>query len=167
MQFARDDANLAYVYVDVYVDVCVDVYVDAANRFFGLLVGVTEPEAKRKIISAEFIRVFEEKARKVGDEIGFLAQGTIYPDILESDGVKAHLRLAHHPARREHRRRHDRRSSRNRLDRAEESHRPHRGRSPRYLPRDLRPDPETHRNHRVGIAGTGFRTRVLVLPNTA
>ncbi|KAB3913000.1 glutamine-hydrolyzing GMP synthase subunit GuaA, partial [Bacteroides uniformis] len=49
-----------------------------------------EPEAKRKIIGAEFIRVFEEEARKVGDEVSFLAQGTIYPDILESDGVKAH-----------------------------------------------------------------------------
>lgn len=52
---------------------------------------VEEPEAKRKIIGAEFIRVFEEEARKVGDEVSFLAQGTIYPDILESqDGVKAH-----------------------------------------------------------------------------
>ena len=47
-------------------------------------------DAKRKIIGAEFIRVFEEEARKVGDEVSFLAQGTIYPDILESDGVKAH-----------------------------------------------------------------------------
>ena len=55
-----------------------------------LLAGVAEPEAKRKIIGAEFIRVFEEEARKVGDEVSFLAQGTIYPDILESDGVKAH-----------------------------------------------------------------------------
>ncbi|RDB59558.1 glutamine-hydrolyzing GMP synthase subunit GuaA [Paraeggerthella hongkongensis] len=66
------------------------VYVDATDRFLSLLDGVEEPEAKRKIIGAEFIRVFEEEARKVGDEVSFLAQGTIYPDILESDGVKAH-----------------------------------------------------------------------------
>ena len=66
------------------------VYVDATDRFLALLDGVAEPEAKRKIIGAEFIRVFEEEARKVSDEVSFLAQGTIYPDILESDGVKAH-----------------------------------------------------------------------------
>ena len=66
------------------------VYVDATDRFLALLDGVAEPEAKRKIIGAEFIRVFEEEARKVGDEVSFLAQGTIYSDILESDGVKAH-----------------------------------------------------------------------------
>ena len=67
------------------------VYVDATDRFLDLLDGVAEPEAKRKIIGAEFIRVFEEEARQVGDEVSFLAQGTIYPDILESqDGVKAH-----------------------------------------------------------------------------
>ena len=66
------------------------VYVDATDRFLELLDDVAEPEAKRKIIGAGFIRVFEEEARKVGDEVSFLAQGTIYPDILESDGVKAH-----------------------------------------------------------------------------
>lgn len=66
------------------------VYVDATDRFLSLLDGVAEPEAKRKIIGAEFIRVFEEEARKVGGSVSFLAQGTIYPDILESDGVKAH-----------------------------------------------------------------------------
>ena len=67
------------------------VYVDATDRFLGKLVDVEEPETKRKIIGAEFIRVFEEEARKVGNEVSFLAQGTIYPDILESqDGVKAH-----------------------------------------------------------------------------
>ncbi len=67
------------------------VYVDATDRFLGKLVDVEEPEAKRKVIGGEFIRVFEEEARKVGDEVSFLAQGTIYPDILESkDGVKAH-----------------------------------------------------------------------------
>ena len=66
------------------------VYVDATDRFLGKLVDVEEPETKRKIIGAEFIRVFEEEARKVAGEVGFLAQGTIYPDILESDGVKAH-----------------------------------------------------------------------------
>ena len=64
--------------------------VDAVDRFLDKLAGVTEPEKKRKIIGAEFIRVFEEEARKL-DGIEFLAQGTIYPDILESDdGVKAH-----------------------------------------------------------------------------
>lgn len=67
------------------------VYVDATDRFLDKLVDVEEPETKRKIIGAEFIRVFEEEARKVGNEVSFLAQGTIYPDILESqDGVKAH-----------------------------------------------------------------------------
>ena len=65
------------------------VYVDAIDRFLDKLAGVAEPERKRKIIGAEFIRVFEEEARKQ-DGIKFLAQGTIYPDILESDGVKAH-----------------------------------------------------------------------------
>lgn len=65
------------------------VYVDAVDRFLDKLAGVAEPEKKRKIIGAEFIRVFEEEARKQ-DGIEFLAQGTIYPDIIESDGVKAH-----------------------------------------------------------------------------
>ncbi len=65
------------------------VYVDAIDRFLNKLEGVAEPEKKRKIIGAEFIRVFEEEARKQ-EGIEFLAQGTIYPDILESDGVKAH-----------------------------------------------------------------------------
>ncbi|MDE6021752.1 MAG: glutamine-hydrolyzing GMP synthase [Ruminococcus sp.] len=65
------------------------VYVDAVDRFLDKLAGVVEPEKKRKIIGAEFIRVFEEEARKQ-DGIEFLAQGTIYPDIIESDGVKAH-----------------------------------------------------------------------------
>ena len=65
------------------------VYVDAADRFLGKLAGVEEPEKKRKIIGAEFVRVFEEEARKL-EGIEFLAQGTIYPDIIESDGVKAH-----------------------------------------------------------------------------
>ena len=65
------------------------VYVDAVDRFLDKLAGVEEPETKRKIIGEEFIRVFEEEARKQ-DGIEFLAQGTIYPDIIESDGVKAH-----------------------------------------------------------------------------
>ncbi len=65
------------------------VYVDAVDRFLNKLAGVSEPENKRKIIGAEFIRVFEEEARKL-DGIDFLAQGTIYPDILESGPVKAH-----------------------------------------------------------------------------
>ena len=65
------------------------IYVDAVDRFLDKLAGVAEPERKRKIIGAEFIRVFEEEARKL-DGIKFLAQGTIYPDILESGPVKAH-----------------------------------------------------------------------------
>ena len=65
------------------------VYVDAVDRFLDKLEGVAEPEKKRKIIGAEFIRVFEEEARKQ-EGIEFLAQGTIYPDILESGPVKAH-----------------------------------------------------------------------------
>ena len=65
------------------------VYVDATDRFLNKLAGVSDPEAKRKIIGAEFIRAFEEEARKL-EGIEFLAQGTIYPDILESVGVKAH-----------------------------------------------------------------------------
>lgn len=65
------------------------VYVDAVDRFLDKLAGVADSEQKRKIIGAEFIRVFEEEARKQ-DGIEFLAQGTIYPDILESGSVKAH-----------------------------------------------------------------------------
>lgn len=65
------------------------VYVDAVDRFLDKLAGVDDPETKRKIIGAEFIRVFEEEARKL-EGIEFLAQGTIYPDIVESVGVKAH-----------------------------------------------------------------------------
>ena len=66
------------------------IYVDAVDRFLGKLEGVSDPEKKRHIIGEEFIRVFDEEARKL-EGISFLAQGTIYPDILESkDGVKAH-----------------------------------------------------------------------------
>lgn len=65
------------------------IYVDATDRFLDLLAGVFEPEKKRKIIGGEFIKVFDEEASKL-EGISFLAQGTIYPDILESDGVKAH-----------------------------------------------------------------------------
>ena len=65
------------------------IYVDAVDRFLDKLAGVADPETKRKIIGAEFIRVFEEEARKLS-RIEFLAQGTIYPDILESGPVKAH-----------------------------------------------------------------------------
>ncbi|MBR5342710.1 MAG: glutamine-hydrolyzing GMP synthase [Oscillospiraceae bacterium] len=65
------------------------IYVDAVDRFLDKLAGVADPETKRKIIGAEFIRVFEEEARKL-EGIEFLAQGTIYPDILESGPVKAH-----------------------------------------------------------------------------
>ena len=65
------------------------VYVDATDRFLDKLAGISDPEKKRKIIGGEFIVVFDEEARKLTD-VDFLAQGTIYPDILESDGVKAH-----------------------------------------------------------------------------
>lgn len=66
------------------------IYVDASERFLGKLAGVSDPEQKRKIIGGEFIEVFKEEAQKL-DGIDFLAQGTIYPDILESEkGVKAH-----------------------------------------------------------------------------
>ena len=65
------------------------VYVDATDRFLDLLAGVSDPEQKRKIIGGEFIKVFDEEATKL-QGISFLAQGTIYPDILESKGVKAH-----------------------------------------------------------------------------
>ncbi len=65
------------------------IYVDATDRFLDKLAGVSDPETKRKIIGGEFIRVFEEESKKLTG-IGFLGQGTIYPDILESDGIKAH-----------------------------------------------------------------------------
>ncbi|MBE7086822.1 MAG: glutamine-hydrolyzing GMP synthase [Clostridiales bacterium] len=65
------------------------IYVDATDRFLDLLKGVSAPETKRKIIGGEFIKVFDEEASKLKG-ISFLAQGTIYPDIIESDGVKAH-----------------------------------------------------------------------------
>jgi GMP synthase (glutamine-hydrolysing) len=65
------------------------IYVDAVDRFLDKLAGVDDPEKKRKIIGAEFIDVFAEEARKL-DGVKFLGQGTIYPDILESKGVKAH-----------------------------------------------------------------------------
>ncbi len=65
------------------------IYVDATDRFLDLLAGVDEPERKRKIIGGEFIRVFDEEARKL-EGIQFLAQGTIYPDILEKIG-RAHV----------------------------------------------------------------------------
>ena len=65
------------------------IYIDATDRFLDKLVDVSDPETKRKIIGGEFVRVFEEEARKL-EGLSFLGQGTIYPDILESDGVKAH-----------------------------------------------------------------------------
>ena len=65
------------------------IYIDATDRFLDKLVDVADPETKRKIIGGEFVRVFEEEARKLKG-ISFLAQGTIYPDIIESKGVKAH-----------------------------------------------------------------------------
>ena len=74
------------------------IYVDAVDRFLDKLAGVSDPESKRKIIGAEFIDVFNEEASKL-DNIEFLAQGTIYPDILESDGVKAHHNVGGLPER--------------------------------------------------------------------
>ena len=71
------------------------VYVDATDRFLGLLEGVADPEQKRKIIGTEFIRVFEEEARKL-DGIDFLGQGTIYPDIVESGTKTAKMVKSHH-----------------------------------------------------------------------
>ena len=71
------------------------VYVDATERFLGKLAGVADPEQKRKIIGAEFIRVFEEEARKL-EGIEFLAQGTIYPDIVESGTKTAKMVKSHH-----------------------------------------------------------------------
>ena len=65
------------------------IYVDAVDRFLDKLAGVSDPEQKRKIIGKEFIEVFAEEAKKL-ESVEFLAQGTIYPDILESNGVKAH-----------------------------------------------------------------------------
>ncbi len=73
------------------------VYVDAVDRFLDKLKDVADPEAKRKIIGKEFIEVFAEEAKKL-DGIKFLAQGTIYPDILESDGVKSHHNVGGLPA---------------------------------------------------------------------
>ncbi len=71
------------------------IYVDAVDRFLNKLEGVADPEAKRKIIGAEFIRVFEEEARKL-DGIEFLGQGTIYPDIVESGTKTAKMVKSHH-----------------------------------------------------------------------
>lgn len=71
------------------------VYVDATERFLGKLAGVADPEQKRKIIGAEFIRIFEEEARKL-EGIDFLAQGTIYPDIVESGTKTAKVVKSHH-----------------------------------------------------------------------
>ena len=71
------------------------IYVDASERFRGKLQGVADPEQKRKIIGAEFIRVFEEEARKL-QGIEFLAQGTIYPDIVESGTKTAKMVKSHH-----------------------------------------------------------------------
>lgn len=71
------------------------VHVDASERFLGKLKGVTDPEQKRKIIGTEFIRVFEEEARKLG-EIDFLVQGTLYPDVVESGTATAAVIKSHH-----------------------------------------------------------------------
>ena len=71
------------------------IYIDAEDRFLGKLKGVTEPEAKRKIIGEEFIRVFEDEAKKIGT-VDFLVQGTIYPDIIESGIGSKGLVKSHH-----------------------------------------------------------------------
>lgn len=69
--------------------------VNAEDRFLNRLKGVSDPETKRKIIGEEFIRVFEEEAKKIG-KVDFLVQGTIYPDVIESGGDEAHLVKSHH-----------------------------------------------------------------------
>ena len=69
--------------------------VDASDRFLGRLAGVEEPEQKRKIIGEEFIRVFEDEGRKIG-AVDFLAQGTIYPDVIESGAGDAAVIKSHH-----------------------------------------------------------------------
>ena len=69
--------------------------VNAADRFLGRLAGVSDPEQKRKIIGEEFIRVFEDEAKKLGD-VSFLVQGTIYPDVIESGSDKAAVIKSHH-----------------------------------------------------------------------
>jgi GMP synthase (glutamine-hydrolysing) len=71
------------------------IFVDAKDRFLRQLAGVAEPEAKRRIIGSEFIRVFEEEARKLG-KIDYLVQGTIYPDVIESGTRTAHTIKSHH-----------------------------------------------------------------------
>ena len=68
---------------------------NAQDRFYSKLAGVTEPEAKRKIIGEEFIRVFEEEAKKIG-AVDFLVQGTIYPDVIESGLDKSAVIKSHH-----------------------------------------------------------------------
>ena len=73
------------------------IYIDATDRYLDLLAGVAEPERKRKIIGEEFIKIFGEEADKL-EGISFLAQGTIYPDIIESKGVKAHHNVGGLPA---------------------------------------------------------------------
>ena len=73
------------------------IYIDATDRYLDLLAGVSEPERKRKIIGEEFIKIFGEEADKL-EGISFLAQGTIYPDIIESKGVKAHHNVGGLPA---------------------------------------------------------------------
>ena len=76
--------------IDMFKDVDAKlVYIDATDRFLDLLAGEADPETKRKIIGNEFVKVFEEETDKL-EGISFLAQGTIYPDIIESKGVKAH-----------------------------------------------------------------------------
>ncbi len=77
------------------------IYVDATERFLGKLEGVGDPEKKRKIIGSEFIRVFEEEARKL-EGIDFLGQGTIYPDIIESGTKTAKMVKSHHKIGRAH-----------------------------------------------------------------
>src|SRR5699024_10868782 len=69
--------------------------VNAQDRFLARLKGVSDPEQKRKIIGEEFIRVFEEEAKKIG-KVDFLVQGTIYPDVIESGADETHLVKSHH-----------------------------------------------------------------------
>ena len=85
-----DEVEAAFAKWDIHF-----VRVDAESRFLGKLAGVSEPEQKRKIIGEEFIRVFEEEAKKIG-RVDFLVQGTIYPDVIESGAGKAAVIKSHH-----------------------------------------------------------------------
>ena len=86
-----DDVEAAFSGRDLHF-----IRVNAGERFLAALRGITDPEQKRKIIGAEFVKVFEEETEKLPDNVAFLAQGTIYPDVIESGGSKAATIKSHH-----------------------------------------------------------------------